>query len=139
MRHNRLGKEDLVNIEWKTGHINHTVQEDATSCGVFVLQMIKETVKQFPVIPQEFQINPSAENIQNLRREMARDILLAAESNEEFCSTCGLRDLPNKTDVQMIDWIQCDRCCRWFHILCVGLQCNSSDETEWFCELCRMH
>lgn len=45
---------------------------------VHFFKMIKETVKQFPVIPQEFQINPSAENIRNLRREMAQDILLAA-------------------------------------------------------------
>lgn len=44
MRRNHLGKEDLVNIEWKTGHINHTVQEDATSCGVFVLQVLLCTI-----------------------------------------------------------------------------------------------
>lgn len=40
--------------------------------------MVKETVKEFPVIPDGFQINPSAENIGNLRREMAQEILLAA-------------------------------------------------------------
>ncbi len=34
MRLNCLGKEQLVNIKWKIGQVQHTVQEDATSCGV---------------------------------------------------------------------------------------------------------
>ncbi|KAM3619688.1 uncharacterized protein V6R79_011992 [Siganus canaliculatus] len=39
MRRNRFGKEDWVHIKWQPGQITHTYQQDATSCGVFVMQV----------------------------------------------------------------------------------------------------
>ncbi|XP_034740316.1 uncharacterized protein wu:fc27b11 [Etheostoma cragini] len=79
MRRNRLGKDDWVNIKWKPGKITHTFQEDATSCGVFVMQMAKMTVMEFPKMPQCFHIYTSEEGLKNQRRIMAGEILTALD------------------------------------------------------------
>ncbi|KAI9543213.1 hypothetical protein NQZ68_011524 [Dissostichus eleginoides] len=94
MRRNRLGKEDWVNIKWQPGKITHTFQKDATSCGAFVMQMAKMTVKEFPKIPQTFHINSSKQSLQNLQRDMAEEILKGSVSKDDFCSFCGIEDLP---------------------------------------------
>ncbi|KAI9537411.1 hypothetical protein NQZ68_025267 [Dissostichus eleginoides] len=94
MRRNRLGKEDWVSIKWQPGKITHTFQKDATSCGAFVMQMAKMTVKEFPKIPQTFHINSSKKSLQNLRRDMAEEILKGSVSKDDFCSFCGIEDLP---------------------------------------------
>ncbi|KAF1375645.1 hypothetical protein PFLUV_G00222340 [Perca fluviatilis] len=108
MRRNRLGKEDWVNIKWKPGKITHTFQEDVTSCGVFVMQMAKMTVMEFPKMSQSFQIDSSKESLKNQRRLMAEEILMASVSKDEFCSFCGNKNLPAGDDV----WIQCGNCTR---------------------------
>lgn len=75
LRRNRLSKKDWVNIKWQPGKITHTFQKDCTSCGVFVMQMAKMTVMELPNIPEMFDIDPSKQSVQNLRRDMAEEIL----------------------------------------------------------------
>ncbi|KAI4815790.1 hypothetical protein KUCAC02_005917 [Chaenocephalus aceratus] len=94
MRRNRLGKEDWVSIKWQPGKITHTFQKDATSCGVFVMQMAKMTVKEFPKIPKTFHIKSSKQCLQHLRRDMAEETLKGSVSKDDFCSFCGIEDLP---------------------------------------------
>ncbi|XP_039643104.1 uncharacterized protein LOC120550572 [Perca fluviatilis] len=134
MRRNRLGKEDWVNIKWKPGKITHTFQEDVTSCGVFVMQMAKMTVMEFPKMPQSFQIDSSKESLKNQRRLMAEEILMASVSKDEFCSFCGNKNLPAGDDV----WIQCGNCTRWFHTQCLGMTAAQipNKNTPWDCVLC---
>lgn len=40
--------------------------------------MAKEAVKQFPDLPKRFDINPSRDNIEQLRKKMAVEIFLAS-------------------------------------------------------------
>lgn len=40
--------------------------------------MAKETIKQFPDPPKRFEIDPSTDNIENLRKKMAVKIFLAS-------------------------------------------------------------
>ncbi|XP_049923585.1 uncharacterized protein LOC126404428 [Epinephelus moara] len=94
MRRNRLGKEDWVNIKWQPGKITHTFQKDDTSCGIFVMQMAKMTVTQFPNIPKRFHINTSKKSLQNLRRDMAEEILKGSVSKDEFCFFWAMRTCP---------------------------------------------
>ncbi|KAF3837193.1 hypothetical protein F7725_004657 [Dissostichus mawsoni] len=101
MRRNRLGKEDWINIKWQPGKITHTFQKDATSCGAFVMQgnsntrhnvmlflpsvqLAKMTVKEFPKIPQTFHINSSKQSLQNLRRDMAEEILKGSGISQKY-------------------------------------------------------
>ncbi|KAI4826634.1 hypothetical protein KUCAC02_030072 [Chaenocephalus aceratus] len=128
MRRNRLGKEDWVSIKWQPGKITHTFQKDATSCGVFVMQMAKMTVKEFPKIPKTFHIKSS----QHLRRDMAEEILRGSVSKDDFCSFCGIEDLPT-TAVDAV-WIQCETCGRWFHTQC--LACCTNTQKEYPVVLC---
>ncbi|CAB1443940.1 unnamed protein product [Pleuronectes platessa] len=96
MRRNRLGKEYWVNIKLQPGRITHTFQKDGHSCVIFVMQMAKMTVKEFPKIPEMFQVDSSEQSLQNLRRDMADDILKGSVSKEEYCSFCGNENLPKK-------------------------------------------
>ncbi|XP_034467258.1 uncharacterized protein LOC117776943 isoform X2 [Hippoglossus hippoglossus] len=119
MRRNRFGKEDWVNIKWKPGKITHTFQKDGTSCGIFVMQ-----------------IDASKQSLQNLRRDMADDILKGSVSKDEYCSFCGNEDLPQTADDAV--WIQCGTCTRWFHTQCLGMTAARipNKDTPWYCELC---
>ncbi|KAJ4920071.1 hypothetical protein JOQ06_022456 [Pogonophryne albipinna] len=127
MRRNRLGKEDWVNIKWQPGKITHTFQKDATSCGVFVMQMAKMTT---------FHIKSSKQCLQHIRRDTAEEILKGSVSKDDFCSFCGIEDLPT-TAVDAV-WIQCETCGRWFHTQCLGMTAARipTKKTPWYCVLC---
>ncbi|KAF3832196.1 hypothetical protein F7725_025861, partial [Dissostichus mawsoni] len=90
----QTGKEDWVNMKWQPGKITHTFQKEATSCGAFVMQMAKMTVTELQKIPRTFHINSSKQSLQNLRRDMAEEILRGSVSKEDFCSFCGTEHLP---------------------------------------------
>ncbi|CAL8257020.1 unnamed protein product [Arctogadus glacialis] len=51
MRQNLYGKQVWGSLKWKAATIPHPVQQDSTSCGVFVMQMAKEAIQSFPAIP----------------------------------------------------------------------------------------
>ncbi|XP_038150167.1 uncharacterized protein LOC119789375 [Cyprinodon tularosa] len=132
MRRNRLGKEDWVNIKWKPGKITHTFQKDATSCWIFVMQMAKMTVMEFPNIPQKFHIESSKKSVQTLRREIAEEILRASVAKDDFCSFCGNKELlPTTADAV---WIQCGTCTRWFHTKCLGMTAAQipNEDIPWY-------
>ncbi|KAK2841230.1 hypothetical protein Q7C36_012809 [Tachysurus vachellii] len=135
MRRNRLGKEDWVDIRWKPGKIVHTYQKDTTNCGVFVMEMAKRTVKEFPNSPQMFEIDPSQESLNKQRRDMAEVILKGSVPNTDFCSFCGNKDLPKAVAAV---WIQCGTCTKWFHIKCLGMTDEQipSGHIPWYCALC---
>jgi len=51
---------------------------------------------------------------------------------------CHARDSANpparkNRKVHQIDWLQCDNCPRWYHIVCVGV-CNTA--AEYTCDVC---
>ncbi|KAG5263088.1 hypothetical protein AALO_G00282420 [Alosa alosa] len=52
--------------------------------------MARQTIESFPAIPEEFHIDPDRDNIAQLRRQMADEMILASESKEDFRSHCGL-------------------------------------------------
>ncbi|KAI4806959.1 hypothetical protein KUCAC02_017749 [Chaenocephalus aceratus] len=113
MRRNRLGKEDWVSIKWQPGKITHTFQKDATSCGAFVMQMAKMTVKEFPKI-QDVHHN----NLFNIYEETwQKKVLKGSVSKDDFCSFCGIEDLPT-TAVDAV-WIQCETYPVVLCVLCI--------------------
>jgi PHD-finger len=39
-----------------------------------------------------------------------------------------------------VDWVQCDACQKWFHLVCVGLtKMDVSDDKDYICRTCRGH
>ena len=36
-------------------------------------------------------------------------------------------------ELLIVNWVQCDTCAKWFHLLCVGLE---SVEGDWVCSDC---
>ncbi|KAF4114077.1 hypothetical protein G5714_004300 [Onychostoma macrolepis] len=99
MRRNRDSIEDWVDTKWQPGTIDHTFQDDGYSCGVFVMQMARQVVENFPKIPESIDIDPSKDWMWNCRRNMAKDILLASVSREEYCSVCGQKPKLNKDEI----------------------------------------
>ncbi|XP_078594728.1 lysine-specific demethylase 5A-like isoform X17 [Branchiostoma floridae x Branchiostoma japonicum] len=37
-----------------------------------------------------------------------------------------------------VDWVQCDRCEEWFHLVCVGLKHQPTDDEEYVCRCCKL-
>ena len=35
-----------------------------------------------------------------------------------------------------IEWVQCERCLKWYHLLCLGLVEEDLTEEEWYCSEC---
>ncbi|XP_059905080.1 uncharacterized protein LOC132455264 [Gadus macrocephalus] len=138
-RFNLNGQKDWLTLAWKPATISHTTQRDGTSCGVFVMEMARQTIHSFPAIPEELNIDSQCKNIARLREDMAEEMLLAAESKMDFCCQCGMK-VPSAFEIQTKDilWIECGKCNRWFHASCLGMTAASVPEkdTAWYCEIC---
>ncbi|CAM4608791.1 unnamed protein product [Leuciscus chuanchicus] len=92
MRGNQYGRKDWVDTMWKPGTIHHSFREDGFSCGVFVMLMAKHMVGHFPNIPESISITASEEEMCHTRKHVAKLILQASVSREEYCSVCGQTD-----------------------------------------------
>ncbi|KAG1959341.1 hypothetical protein F2P79_007101 [Pimephales promelas] len=139
MRGNLYGRKDWVDTVWKPGTINHSFQEDGFNCAVFVMQMAKQVLEHFPKIPESIDITPNREEMCHTRKNVAKVILQASVSSEEYCSVCGQKDTKTngKKDQkeELCTWVQCELCQRWFHVQC--LKTNLPPEEEpWVCGLC---
>ncbi|XP_051998418.1 ribonuclease H2 subunit B-like isoform X2 [Xyrauchen texanus] len=126
---------------WKPGTIHHSFQEDAFSCGVFVMQMAKQVVEHFPNIPESINIIPSKEEMCHIRKNVAKTILQASVSRDEYCSVCGQKDTKKKKGQkdqteELCTWVQCELCQRWFHVQCLEINLPPKEE-PWICGILR--
>ncbi|XP_035999447.1 sentrin-specific protease 2-like [Fundulus heteroclitus] len=108
---------------WTCGTVQHPVQTDSTSCGVFVLKFAEKLLRREEMF---FQTNPTA--INELRREIAVKLLLRTDNLSDICCYCGEEEHEND-----FNWIQCDVCLRWFHQLCMQ---NPPPEKAFVCPAC---
>ncbi|XP_067222164.1 uncharacterized protein [Chanodichthys erythropterus] len=97
------------------------------------------------------------------RENVAKDILLASVSTEEYCSVCGRKEIPLKEEqyskcehkeihhkddqcskcgyrqrepVEVLcNWIQCAICLRWYHVQCLNIKVPP-EQQSWTCDLC---
>ena len=63
----------------------------------------------------------------------------ASTINNDICHVCNQVNLPAKRGrprIQNISWVDCDRCARWFHIVCLGFK-NESLVQNYVCMTCR--
>ncbi|KAF4114143.1 hypothetical protein G5714_004366 [Onychostoma macrolepis] len=77
-------KTDWVDVKWTTGVLTHNIQKDGYSCGIYVMQMAKETVEAFPMIPSEIIIPSNKHLLSELRKEMAVTILESSGSESHL-------------------------------------------------------
>ncbi|MEQ2311240.1 hypothetical protein AMECASPLE_017825 [Ameca splendens] len=103
-----LAKKTGLTSSDSLGTITHTFQKDGTSCGVFVMEMAKMTVMEFPNIPKNFHVESSKRCIKTLRQDMAEEILKGSDSRYMFCSFYGNGDLLHPVIAAL--WIQCETC-----------------------------
>lgn len=54
-----------------------------------------------------------------------------------FCGLCNAKYFEGE------DWIQCDRCDKWYHRVCADIESSDTweylqnEEAEWICPICR--
>ena len=41
-----------------------------------------------------------------------------SEAEEQTCGTCGEDDPPDSEDDDHVDWLACESCQRWYHVVC---------------------
>ncbi|KAI7789515.1 hypothetical protein IRJ41_002162 [Triplophysa rosa] len=133
MRQTGYGKEDWVGIKWKPGTIQHSLQTDSDSCGVFVMLIAKQVMEDFPNIPVSIPISSSENMMCHHRRNLAKEILQASVTKEEYCSLCVHQDGPQAQDQCIL--IKCELCQRWYHVGCLKIEVPPEDQ-QWFCRLC---
>lgn len=74
--------------------------------------------------------SPSVTSVESI--ELAPDY----DKNECYSKNC-MYGTESESDINY-DWIACDGCNEWFHIDCVGLSKNESEEIPtWFCSECK--
>jgi len=54
---------------------------------------------------------------------------------DDICHTCDSANPPARKHrkVYQIDWLQCDKCPRWYHVVCVGVRNTAA---EYTCDKC---
>ena len=61
---------------------------------------------------------------------------------EDVCHCCDETDPPprkNGRRPKNVNWVQCDRCPRWYHTVCVGVRDTSASYVCEMCELSLIH
>ncbi|XP_071337967.1 uncharacterized protein [Trachinotus anak] len=141
MQQNRHQKTDWVGVKWQPATINHSIQKDGYSCGVFVMKIAEDVVEAFPLVPQNITIPMSQKGLKDLRINMAKTILQCSVfSEKDHCSSCG-QEYP-KGQTQTTKWIECTKCRRWYHPRCVTMsdaewdEENTTTSSKWQCGLC---
>ena len=57
-------------------------------------------------------------------------------AKESFCSKCGDFDIPEEASGSMAEWVQCDRCRRWYHMYCASTIVAIEENRDWICRAC---
>jgi len=54
---------------------------------------------------------------------------------DDICHACDSANPPARKNrkVHQMDWLQCDKCPQWYHVVCIGV-CNTS--AEYTCDMC---
>jgi len=54
---------------------------------------------------------------------------------DDICHACDSVNPPacKNIKVHLIDWLQCDKCPRWYHVVCVGVRNTGA---EYTCDMC---
>ncbi|KAF4118176.1 hypothetical protein G5714_000227 [Onychostoma macrolepis] len=137
MRPHTNEKTDWANKNWTPGTITHPFQEDSSSCGVFVMPMAKQVLEEFPKIPNIINITPSTEMMTHYRKSVAKEILLASVSRQEYCCVCGKSE-KDQTEEQST-WVFTMPFLAvyylWFHVRCLNINVPP-EEQAWICDLC---
>ncbi|CAL8258933.1 unnamed protein product [Arctogadus glacialis] len=102
---------------------------------VIVIQMARAVMEAFPQLPQK-QFETSKKAMGESRRNMGLQVLEASVFDEETCAMCGADKPPGDAPANT-DWIQCDKCDRWFHALCLTMDPKTLEELkrkQWLCK-----
>ncbi|XP_019634092.1 PREDICTED: lysine-specific demethylase 5C-like isoform X3 [Branchiostoma belcheri] len=59
------------------------------------------------------------------------------QEEEEDDQDCSAKRCLQPTGDE-VDWVQCDRCEEWFHLVCVGLKHQPTDDEEYVCRCCKL-
>ncbi|CAB1440599.1 unnamed protein product [Pleuronectes platessa] len=119
-------KTDWVDIKFKGGVLQHPLQQDGDSCGVLVIMMANAVMEAFPKIPN-IAFGTTKTEMVHQRKHYALQILKASATK------------PPGPGPSFTDWIQCDRCSRWFHAQCLQMdtaQLQNVQTADWKCCLC---
>ncbi|XP_019210278.1 uncharacterized protein LOC102075523 [Oreochromis niloticus] len=118
MRHKGLNAS-----RWACDTLPHPIQQDATSCGAYVLKFAECILKDVPV-----EFDNSASSIASLRQQIAICLLENTDDLTDLCHYCGNHDGDT-------EWIGCDICPRWYHRSCAKKP-RKSTESKFVCEAC---
>ena len=67
-----------------------------------------------------------------------------SSTGEDYCELCGFTGKEEIIDIGLgmrlppgdIEWVQCDNCLKWYHLLCLDMDLEDLPEEEWTCGEC---
>ena len=95
------------------GHVNHTLQDDSLSCGVFTCWYAMQLLQKQSLI-QEISVDRFRYNIFETIVGNCMHYVTSSNS-EKLCGSCEGSDNEDE------QWIECNRCEQWYHCSCVGI------------------
>ena len=76
----------------------------------------------------------AAETRREKKRETESRVDVSNVEDSDVCSVCKLIDSPGEDCV--VDWISCDGCSVWSHLVCVDVRCENGIPEHWQCLSC---
>ncbi|KAL1250521.1 hypothetical protein QQF64_018317 [Cirrhinus molitorella] len=118
------GFEDTT---WKCVKLTHSMQPDATSCGVFVCKFAEALL-----LGGDLNFSCDDTNIAQMREELGLCLLTESEPLGNLCLACGdhYPDTPDLVDT----WVACDSCQGWYHWDCVN---RPNLKAHYICQGCQ--
>ena len=67
---------------------------------------------------------------------------VGSDESDEICEICGFSDESGLVGIGLgvpvegdIDWVQCDLCDKWYHLLCLALSKDGiPTDSHWYCK-----
>ena len=107
-------------------------------------QKVNRQVKKHGVGYSSGQYTAAQPDIDTPTSTVPTSSTVGSDESDEICEICGFSDESGLVGIGLgvpvegdIDWVQCDLCDKWYHLLCLALTKDEiPTDSHWYCERC---
>jgi hypothetical protein len=105
---------------WDVVYPSKILQDDGNNCGVFICYYLECALKKCD-FQQPFDTTEFRNHMLDIISGKC-DIWSSAKSKTDVCKVCGKKSpAVGMSKEKTIQWVSCDRCERWAHTVCAGV------------------
>ncbi|XP_065899898.1 uncharacterized protein [Dysidea avara] len=127
-----LGKDHLDITKFELKQLKRKIQYDTSNCGVYCMKMAEQLFLSGSIEENSL----CRMNTTQARIDIGVALLSYSVDMTERCIMCGAGE-QSISHPQYVDWVRCDKCKQWSHIICTNLKPEEAKNVKTFsCHEC---